>query len=171
MKGDPAQSGDDRLLAFEVGTSAYALPIESVVEVAEADRVTCVPGMPADVAGVMNWHGDPLTLISSQLLLASAEGGKDEVTSGEEDSSVAAEGILRAQVLVLSDRADEPARLGMPVDRVLGLVPGGSRPGRAQSVVVERRPVDGRVVSVLDPQGLVARAVEVIERAVGEAAA
>jgi len=170
VKPDAHHSGDDRLLAFEVGASAYALPIESVLEVAEADRVTCVPGIMADIAGVMNWHGDPLPLMSSTLLLAvtAEESDAPPVDAGAE---VGVEGILREQVLVLSDRADESARLGMPVDRVLGLVPGGSRPARTQSVVIERRPVDGRVVSVLDPQGLVARAVEVIERAVEDAAA
>jgi chemotaxis signal transduction protein len=171
MKGVDVHSSDDRLLSFEVGTSAFALPIECVLEVAEADRVTCVPGISAETAGVMNWHGDPLPLIASRLLLAAAGDEADESGASGEASAVGAEGILREQILVLSDRGDESARLGMPVDRVLGLVAGGSHPARARSVVVERRPVDGRVVSVLDPQGLVARAVEVIERAVREAAA
>jgi chemotaxis signal transduction protein len=153
-------SGTDRLLAFEVERSLYALPIASVLEVAEADRATCVPGLPTDVAGVMNWHGDPLPLVASALLLA--PGG------AETDAAVppSGSGVLRQQVLVLSDRGDESARLGMPVDRVVGLVEGGAPLGRATEVVVERRPVDGRVVAVLDPRLLVARAGEIIERAV-----
>ena len=163
MKEAMAHSSDDRLLSFEVAESVFALPIESVLEVAEADRVTCVPGVRLTVAGVMNWHGDPLPLVSSRMLLAEAG---SEAEPELDDDEVGERSILREQVLVISDRKDESPRLGMPVDRVLGLVSGGNRPGPSQSVVVERRPVDGRVVSVLDPQGLVARAEEIIERAV-----
>ena len=50
------------------------------------------------------------------------------------------------------------------LDHHIGAVHAGSN--RSQHVVVERRPVDGRVVSVLDPHRLVARAEEIIERAV-----
>ena len=150
-------SGTDRLLAFEVAESLYALPIESVLEVAEADKATCVPGLGPHVAGVMNWHGDPLPLVASNLLL------RDDAPDGADRES----GVLREQVLVLSDRGDESPRMGMPVDRVVGLVEGGAAPtGRATNVVVERRPVDGRVVAVLSPQVLVARAGEIIERAI-----
>jgi chemotaxis signal transduction protein len=165
MKATNRHHSDDRLLSFEVDGTAFALPIESVLEVAEVDRVTCVPGVTGDIAGVMNWHGDPLPLVASRRLLAASRGEADEGGEASETS------LLREQVLVISDRADESARLGMPVDRVLGLIVGGQRPGRAQGVVVERRPVDGRVVAVLDPQGLVARAEEIIECAVEEAAA
>jgi len=55
----------------------------------------------------------------------------------------------------------------VPVDRVVGLVDGGGdskgRPG--ESLVIERRPVDGRIVHILDPMTLVARGGEVIESA------
>ena len=73
-------------------------------------------------------------------------------------------------VLVVSDRGDESARLGLPVDRVLGLVDGLPRsPSRDEApgeLVVERRPVEGRLVNVLDARALVARAQRVIEDAV-----
>ncbi|HEM45737.1 MAG TPA: chemotaxis protein CheW [Alphaproteobacteria bacterium] len=151
-------SGAGRLLAFEVARCLYALPIESVLEVAEAERATCVPGLRTDMAGVMNWHGDPLPIVASDRLLARDGAAADEATP--------ARGVLREQVLVLSDRGDEAARLGIPVDRVVGLIEGRAPLGRATDLVVERRPVDGRVVAVLDPRLLVARAGDIIERAV-----
>ena len=72
-------------------------------------------------------------------------------------------GILREQVLVLSDRGDESARLGMPVDRIVGLVDGAAASSPGADPVAERRSIDGRVVFVLDPRRLVARAAEAIE--------
>jgi len=161
----PAERSADRLLAFEVASTVFALPIAAVLEVAEVDRATCVPGVPTDVAAVMNWHGDPLPLVASSLLVApdGDAGGDARGTGGAPDGG----GLLREQVLVLSDRGDESARLGMPVDRVVGLIEGGAPARKATRMVVERRPVDGRVVAVLDPRLLVARAGEIIERAGG----
>jgi len=161
----PAERSADRLLAFEVASTVFALPIAAVLEVAEVDRATCVPGVPTDVAAVMNWHGDPLPLVASSLLVApDGDAGGDARGTG---GALAGGGLLREQVLVLSDRGDESARLGMPVDRVVGLIEGGAPARKATRMVVERRPVDGRVVAVLDPRLLVARAGEIIERAGG----
>jgi len=158
----PARGGaTERLLAFEVAGGLYALPIEAVLEVAEVESATCVPGIGTHVAGVMNWHGDPLPVVASEPLLASG----DPAIDGAEISDGGS--VLREQVLVLSDRGDEAARLGMPVDRVAGLIEGGAPLGRSSEVVVERRPVDGRVVAVLDPRQLVARAGDIIGRAAG----
>ena len=50
---------------------------------------------------------------------------------------------------------------------MLGVVDGALPRSRSKNLVVERRPIDGRVVSVLDPRLLVERASEVIEREVG----
>jgi hypothetical protein len=122
----------DRLLTFEVGHAAYALPIEAVLEVAEADSATCIPGLPQEVAAVMNWHGDTLTLVASRLLVASADDHAAGAQSGLQPMGAApadsqevpcveagpADGertILRQQVLVLSDGGDGSTKLGMPV--------------------------------------------------------
>jgi len=123
----PAERSADRLLAFEVASTVFALPIAAVLEVAEVDRATCVPGVPTDVAAVMNWHGDPLPLVASSLLVApdGDAGGDARGTGGAPDGG----GLLREQVLVLSDRGDESARLGMPVDRVVGLIEGDEDQG------------------------------------------
>ena len=170
-----APSGD-RLLTFEVAGAVYALPIAAVLEVAEADRATCVPGLPAELVAVVNWQGDALPLVASGPLLAgSIPDEEDSASAGEADTDGVeppdsaeeeAASILKGHVLVVSDRSVEAARMGMPVDRVLGLVDGRARPSRSEDVVVERRPVEGRVVSVLDPRRLVARAEKIIESAV-----
>ncbi len=149
--------GSDKLLAFEVSNCLYALPIEVVLEVAEADRVTCVPGVRSDVAGVMNWNGDPLPLVASDLILCGGERPLTTISSGN---------VLRDQILVLSDRGEESPRIGMPVDRVQGLITGRTSATRASTLIVERREVGGRIVAILDPRLLVERAGEIIERAV-----
>jgi chemotaxis signal transduction protein len=152
---------DDRLLTFEVSGAVYALPISEVLEVVEVGRICCVPTVPLSCGGVMNWHGDALPVVWPGPLLDQGEcrGREDAVDEGAAGSE--------QQVLVLSDRSDDRARVALPIDRVLGLVDGSVRIRHGAELVVERRSVDGRVVSVLDPRRLVARAVEVIEQQAG----
>ena len=57
-------------------------------------------------------------------------------------------------------------RIGMPVDRVQGLITGRTPTARTSTLIVERREVGGRIVAILDPRVLVERAGEIIERAV-----
>lgn len=150
-----------RLLTFEVDGSMYGISIAGVLEVIEAERVTCVPTLSKQTAGVMNWHGDALPLVAPSLLFE----GHDDRTDACEDAST--EALVRGQVLVVSPGDDASARLGIPIDRVLGVVDGALPPARAQHLVLERRPLDGRVLSVLDPRLLLVKAAEVIEREVG----
>jgi chemotaxis signal transduction protein len=153
----------DRLLTFLFEDVHYALPIAWVVEVAEKDRVTSVPSLALPVGGVMNWHGEALPLIATELLL-----GRDRDEAGATPFGAATTvGYAQEQILVISGEASSGARLGMPVDRVVGLVDGGGNVnGRSgEKLVVERRPVDGRIVHILDPMTLVARGGEVIESA------
>ncbi len=152
---------DDRLLTFEVSEAVYALPISEVLEVVEVGRICCVPTLPIGCGGVMNWHGDALPVVWPDLLLDRGEcrSREDAVDEGVAESD--------QQVLVLSDRSDDRARMALPIDRVLGLVDGSAWLRHGAELVVERRSVDGRVVSVLDPRRLVARAVEVIEQEAG----
>lgn len=149
----------DRLLTFAVGGSVYALPIAGVLEVTEAVPTTCVPTLPRRCGGVMNWHGDALPVVDPELVFDGARAQPGPAAP-------------REQVLVVSDRGADSARLGLPVDRVLGLVDGLPRcaarvaTAKAVDLVVERRPVEGRIVNVLDARALVARAQQVIEDAV-----
>jgi chemotaxis signal transduction protein len=151
----------DRLLTFEVSDTVYALPISGVLEVAEIGRICCVPTVPTSCGGVVNWHGDALPIVWPSSLFGEAECQKRE---DPEDEAVAGSG---QQVLVVSDRPDDQAQIGLPIDRVIGLVDGPIRMRPGAELVAERRPVDGRVVSVLDPRRLVARAIEVIKREAG----
>ena len=45
-----AVHGDERLLAFEIGTALFALPIQGVLEVAELRGRACIPTVPPQVA-------------------------------------------------------------------------------------------------------------------------
>ncbi len=180
----------ERLLTFEVESAVYALPIAEVHEVAEAQRICCVPTISRNLVGIMNWHGDALPVVSAPLLLqvreedlplepeAGAEADPDREPGMDEDlertGQPAAEtrprpeagmrSLVGQHVLVVSGRDDEAAQLGIPIDRVIGLVDGARRRRGGGRLVVERRSVDGRVVSVLDPRRLVTRASEVIAR-------
>jgi chemotaxis signal transduction protein len=149
----PGSFSTDRLMVFDVSGIIYALPIAGILEVVEQAGVNCVPTVRRESGGVMNWHGEALPVVAPHLLLGCAP------------QAERAEGEVQ-QYLVVSDKPDAAAALGLPIDFVAGLVNG--KPGRphGNQVVVEKRPVDGRVVSVIDPQRLVARAAEVIESAV-----
>jgi chemotaxis signal transduction protein len=153
----------DRLLTFLFEDTQYALPIAWVVEVAEKGRVTSVPSLSLPVGGVMNWHGEALPLVATELLL-----GRDGDEAGATPFGAAITvGYAQEQILVISGEPSSHARLGMPVDRVLGLLDGGTDSARrmGESLVVERRPVEGHIVHVLDPMTLVARGAEVMESA------
>jgi hypothetical protein len=140
-------------MTFDVSGTVYALPIAEVLEVVEQVGMSCVPKLPRDRGGVLNWHGEALPVVAPHLLL------------GGEPIARRQPGEVR-QFLVISDRPDVPAQLGLPIDFVSGLAFGEPGRPRGDKVVVERRPVDGRVVSVINPQRLVARAAEIIENAV-----
>ena len=142
-----------RLMTFEVAGTVYALPISEILEVVEQAGVSCVPTLSKDFGGVMNWHGEALPVVAPHLLLGGSPAAAREP------------GCVQ-QLLVVTDRSDMPAQLGLPIDCVSGLVDGEPGLVRGDDVVVERRPVDNRVVSVINPQRLVARAAEVIESAV-----
>jgi chemotaxis signal transduction protein len=147
----PASDIQQRLLTFEVADSIYAIPIAYIVEVGEVETLACIPTLPAETAGVMNYHGDALPVLRPDVLLAVDASRIDEP----------------ANVLVIAARPTGGARMGLPVDRVLGLVDGEGVMSRDQDPVAERRSLDDRVVFVLDPVRLVARAKEVIESSLG----
>jgi len=141
-----------RLLTFEVNETLYALPISCVLEVAESSRVTCIPTLPRRIGGVINSHGDALPVIRSASLFQAPD--TEERQPGN--------------VLVIADRVGGVARLGLPVDRVLGLVDGAAAASMGAEVVAERRSIQGRVTSVLDPKRLVAEARNLIENSLGQ---
>jgi chemotaxis signal transduction protein len=145
----PAAAGE-RLLAFEVAGSAYAVPIADVAEVTELSRITAVPTLPLQIGGVMNHQGDALPVVHRGVLF---DAPLDRLAEPQ-------------HVLVLARSPDDRGALGLPVDRILGLVDGAGGTARGADAVVERRPIDGRVVSVLDARRLLERAAETIEKSV-----
>lgn len=142
---------EERLLTFEVGASLYALPIANVIEVAEVGELACIPMLPAATGGVVNLHGDALPVIRRSQLFDVAE---EELPAP-------------AHLLVVAGRPDQVARLGVPVDRIAGLVDGTGAASGSGELVAERRPLGGRVVGIVDPRVLVARARQAIERGLG----
>jgi chemotaxis signal transduction protein len=153
----------DRLLTFEIGSSLFALPIEGVHEVAEMSQLACIPTLPREIAGVINYRGDALPVVQRDRLLSPGAGAL----------------AAPQHVLVISDRPSSPPCLGLHVDRVLGLVDGepaaslaqrgaaerSPAVGRGSDPVGERRSLDGRMAQIVDPARLVARARKVIEDA------
>jgi hypothetical protein len=129
--------GEERLLTFEIGGLLFAMPIAGVLEVAEM----------GDVASVINYRGDALPVVHRSRLF---HGGTESADAAE-------------HVLVVSDRASGAARLGLDVDRVLGLVDGAGAISRNGDPVAERRPLGSRVAHILDPARLVERARLTIE--------
>jgi hypothetical protein len=141
----------ERLLTFEIAGSLFAMPISGVLEVTERVGSACIPTVPRETACVMNYRGDALPVVRRERLLPVGP------------SAGAAE-----HVLVITDRKSPVPRFGLDVDRVLGLVDGGCPPAHGGDVVAERRPLDGRLASVLDPARLVACAREVVEGALAK---
>jgi chemotaxis signal transduction protein len=142
------RAGEERLLTFEIGESLYALPISGVVEVAEIEEdCAAIPTLPAEVGGVINFHGDALPVLRAQALLG-IDGAAPKTPT---------------QIVVVTDRPTEQARLGLPVDEILGLVDGPRVVARGNDPVAERRSLDGRVAKILDPMRLVAKASRVID--------
>ena len=150
MKDAAKDSSSDRLLVFEVGATLYALPIADIAEVTEVGRIASVPTLLATVGGVMNHHGDALPIVHRGALF-----------------DVGGETLPEPQNLLILGRSPEDAnRLGLPVDSVLGLVEGAGGTAHGADAVVERRPIAGRLVNVLDPHRLLVQAVQVIEESV-----
>lgn len=151
MSATLPQDADQRLLTFEVAGTMFALPIAGVLEVVERGESACVPTVSGEIARVMNYRGDALPIVRRERILELAHSADPEPE----------------HVLVLTDCATTIPRLGIGVDRVLGLVDGAPVKARGTSVVAERRPIDGRVACILDPTRMVARAREVIEGSLG----
>lgn len=148
----------DGLLTFEVAGSVYALPIADVLEVTELGRLAAVPMLGTGVGGVMNLHGDALPVVDAAALF-----GVDRAAAKP------------SHVLVIADARGEQACMGLPVDGVLGLAHGEAVPARpargahAQDGdwIAQRRPIGGRVVSIVDTGRLRDRAVESIGDSAG----
>lgn len=150
MKDAAQDFSSDRLLVFEVGGRPFALPIADIAEVTDVGHIASVPTLRAAIGGVMNHHGDVLPVVHRGALFGTGSGEFAEPQN----------------LLVLGRSPDDASRLGLPVDRILGMAGGAGGTAQGDEVVVERRPIGGRLVNVLDPHRLLMRAVQVIEESV-----
>lgn len=144
----------DRLLTFEIGGALYALPIDGVLEVSNAENLYCIPTVAPRVAEVINHHGDALPVVHRADLLGLEENRGDRHSQRGKP------------VLVISDRRSAAAKLGLLVDRVIGLENGNAATSRGTDPVAERRELGGRIASILDPHRLVERAQQLIDHSV-----
>ena len=128
------------------------LPITVVAEVSEVGRLAAVPTVPTAVAGVMNHHGDALPVVERAALF--------EVDGG----AAAASARARAGRGPRGSRALRPA--GRSPWRASWTGPVGARSETTRWWNAVR--VDGRILSVLDPARLRAKAHEMIERLAGD---
>ena len=119
---------EQRLLTFKIGGAVHALPIACVVEVCEVAPLACIPTLEPEKASVMNHHGDALPVLRPPSLL-------------QVDDAYLPEPTL---VLVVTPRPSGGPRLGLPVDRIVGLVDGAGATSRDGALVAERRPIDGQ---------------------------
>jgi len=139
---------EQRLILFEVAGSAYAIPIADVIEVTDHASWAGVPGLPRGRAGIVNHHGDALPVLSREALFELSGGAALPAPES---------------VLVLAPPGAETGRLGLPVDRVVGLADAPLGTPEGSGLVVERLPLRGRVVSVLDGGRLLSRAADWID--------
>ena len=123
-----------------------------VLEVADWAPPAAIPTLTVATAGVVNHHGRPLPIVSREALM-----GTDAIATPPEN------------LLVLGARGAESGRLGLPVDRVIGLADAPPGVPEPEGIVIERRPVRGRIVAVLDAARLVEKAASVIEAGGGRA--
>ena len=120
-----------------LGEEMYALPVDTVLEVADLGEVAPVPGAPGAVLGVCNLRGNVLPVVDARLLLGAAESG---AVAGR---------------LVVTEEGGR--RVGLAVDAVtdVGPLPGAPEPTEAEhlngAVIVE-----GRLVGFLALDSLLA---------------
>jgi purine-binding chemotaxis protein CheW len=116
----------------------YALPVASVLEVAELEQLTPVPGGPAAVLGVCNLHGAVLPVVDLAALVRAPGAGRPQrlvvAEDGARRAGLAVEDVLEVEVL------PEPAPS-----------PGGPHLSGAALV-------DGEAVGVLDVESVLASA-------------
>jgi chemotaxis signal transduction protein len=118
-----------------VGAEHYALAVEQVLEVAEAGRLTPVPGAPPQILGVHNLRGQVIPVIALAGLLGLPQ-----------------EQPARILVAELGER-----RAGLAVDEVLDVVELPAASEQSESPYLSGAAlVDGTLVGILDVEAVLA---------------
>ncbi len=74
-------------VTVRVGPELYALPVESVREIADVGKLTPVPGGPAGTLGLQNLRGTALPVFELATLLGIAGDGKSRVMVVADDGT------------------------------------------------------------------------------------
>lgn len=151
MSAGPASAGCDaaagaRMLVFERGGVAFALPVADVREVADLVDLYAVPTVPRQVVGVTNHRGEALPVVEATALLGTP----------------ASAPARASQMLVIGGRGDEPGRMGLRIDRVVGFAAPSVRPLAQEGVVRALARHEGSEIPVVDSERLLARAEKIV---------
>jgi chemotaxis signal transduction protein len=135
-------------LRFQVGDSAFGIPLQAVGEVATNQQPRLIPLVPLEVGGVLNLRGEPLPAVDAGALMGGGSGGR------RRHAIVLEEGKLRVGVLVDSvsriERGLEEAVAEEPepddpeahCDFVRWVLSGGGRVGLVDAQILLKRATD-----------------------------
>lgn len=133
------------VIVFAIGAARYAVELRWVREVVTLGFVTAVPTAPPALGGVCNLHGTILPVLDVAALL--------DLTAGPPARQGDGAIVLEAEGMVCGLRVDQ-------VDHVASLFETGG-------AVVD---ATGRPLTLLDPQKLLRKALELVTSSVAEAA-
>jgi purine-binding chemotaxis protein CheW len=106
-----------------VGGESYAVPIESVREIAVLGDVAALPGAPAAVLGVLNLHGRVLPVIELSVLFGVADEDQPlRIVIAEDDGRQA--GLAVHSVSGIEVLPETPEEVDSPLLRGAALVDG-----------------------------------------------
>jgi purine-binding chemotaxis protein CheW len=151
MRTLPKQADDlEQFLIFQLGEEHYGMPIASVDEVVRVTGdVTRLPGAPQFVLGVMNLRGKAVPLIDQRMrfdISTSAQAAKARaiiVTLGGLQAGFVVDGVSEVKSLSSGDLSAAPEFSSHQTDMFDRIAP------------IE---ADGRMILLVDPQGLLTRA-------------
>src|SRR5438874_11788089 len=145
------------VIVFAIGAARYAVELRWVREVVTLGFVTAVPTAPAALGGVVNLHGTILPVLDLAALLDQPAGP----AARQGDGAL----VLEAEGTVCALRVDQ-------VDHVASL-PAAERSSSTSGASTDSAVVDatGRPLTLLDPQRLVRRAIEIVTASIESPAA
>lgn len=80
MDGQTQSVGENRYLAFSIGTEQFAIPLLKVREVIALTETTPLPQAPAYFRGVMNLRGQVISIIDLRMKLKLSKGSGSETS-------------------------------------------------------------------------------------------
>ncbi len=134
-------SSESPWLRFEVAGQAYALPLDTLVEVTHAPKPHLIPRIPLEVGGVVNVRGEPLPAVDAGAVLTGSPARRHRYVL------VMERGNVRLGLLVGDVR-----RIERELVAALEVAGGGD------SALVEWVNQDDAALGLVDPEGLFERA-------------